>query len=1038
MQKIIIILATLCFAINTVIAQISAEEQTLLDDLTTAKQSSRVDELSYQKGLLDALSPLFMYYWQTGNYTKGATICLEYLDVIEKLLGRYDDSYAEFQSYLGQAYTGMGRYEDAKNTLLSMYDTYQHVTKIEYPHRYASSLASLGDVFLMFGDYVQAEKYYFESLAVINKYHVDEIRKSGPLGGLSSIYISTGEYKKAEQYMLESLRLLPKENETYGQNLNNMGILYYRMGLYDKALDYFIQSYEDKKRKLPANHHLLGSSLSNIGFAYTYLGDHKAAEKYMLEAQELQKESLQNNPRAYATNQINLGHLYSLMGDMERAIHYQNQGAELLGQIIGKDHLDYASVLFTRALIEIDAGKYDSAIQSATEALSIQTKLDEKHPESVITRMILGKVYLMKSDYTNAESMLKNALAYAKILLGEHHDNYAETLYLLGVLYDKKKDAIQAENYLQQSSLAFENLYSNQHPKYITAQNALGEVYQKTGQYAKARACFQQAAQSTKEQFVGTTDYMSERQRSLFWETIRHRYQSIYPAFAYESVATDSTVAEFAYNNELFLKGLLLHSSATIHNSIMNSGDHDLIQQWKSLKEMNMQILALQENDPNSAYIETLKKEAEDIEKQLTATSTIFRESKSSWDISWESVRASLQPKQVAIEFFVATNSQAENVYCALLVSTNSKHPLLIPLCKENELATLIALTPSQIYDYSQKGAELYQLIWSPILVHIQEGSTINFSPAGHLHQLAIEYLPCDIQHTMQDLYHMERLSSTRELVKNTTAAPLTRAVLYGGLQYDMDGEELLSESERYQGQAFVSRAIDGSIDRAGVQYLPGTKKEVDYIHQLLTTNQIQSSLYVGGSGNEESLKALDGRDNQILHIATHGFFWENAVAQSSDYYLQRMLNTEQKSLPLDPLSRCGLLFAGANLSLSGHADEIPQGVQDGILTAKEISLLDLSHTQIAILSACETGRGEVTAEGVFGLQRALKQAGVQTIIMSLWSVDDAATQMLMQHFYTNWIKDKMHKREAFQKAQDSVKMQYTAPEYWAGFILLD
>ena len=579
MQKIIILLATLCFAINTVIAQISAEEQTLLDDLTTAKQSSRVDELAYQKGLAHALSPLFVYYWQTGNYTKGATICLEYLDVIEKLLGRYDESYAEFQSYLGRAYIGMGRYEDAKNTLLSMYDTYQHVTKIEYPHRYASSLASLGDTFLSFGDYVQAKKYYFESLAVINKYHVDEIHKSGPLGGLSSIYTSTGEYKKAEQYMLESLRLLPKENETYGQYLNNMGLLYYRMGLYDKALDYFVQSYEDKKRKLPANHPLLGSSLSNIGFAYTYLGDHKAAEKYMLEAQELQKESLQNNPRAYANNQINLGHLYSLMGDMERAIHYQNQGAELLGQIIGKDHLDYASVLFTRALIEIDAGKYDSAIQSATEALSIQTKLDEKHPESVITRMILGKVYLMKSDYTNAESMLKNALAYAKILLGEHHDNYAETLYLLGVLYDKKKDAIQAENYLQQSLVAFENLYSNQHPKYITAQNALGEVYQKAGQYAKARACFQQAAQSTKEQFVGTTDYMSERQRSLFWETIRHRYQSIYPAFAYESVATDSTVAEFAYNNELFLKGLLLHSSATIHNSIMNSGDHDLIQQ---------------------------------------------------------------------------------------------------------------------------------------------------------------------------------------------------------------------------------------------------------------------------------------------------------------------------------------------------------------------------------------------------------------------------------------------------------------------------
>ena len=1038
MQKIIILIASLCFAINTVVAQISDEEQTLLDNLSTARQSSRVDELAYQKGLARVLSPLFVHYWQTGNYTKGATICLEYLDVIEKLIGRYDESYAEFQSYLGQMYMGMGKYEDAKKTMLSMYDTYQHVTKVEYPHRYANNLAMLGNIFLQYGDFVQAKKYQFESLEVIDKYHLPDVHKCGPLGGLSTIYTSTGEYKKAEQYMLESLRLFPKDNESYGQNLNNMGLLYYRMGLYDKALDYFVQSYEDKKSKLPANHPLLGSSLTNIGLAYTYLGDYKAAEKYMLEAQELQKESLQNNSRAYANNQINLGYLYSLMGDMERAIYYQNQGAELLGQIIGKDHLDYASALFTRALMEIDARKYDSAIQSASEALSIQTKMDQKHPESVITRMILGKVYLMKSDYTNAESMLKNALAYAKMLLGEHHDNYAETLYLLGVLYDKKKDAIQAENYLQQSLLAFENLYSKKHPKYLTAQNALGEVYQKSGQYAKARACFQQAAQSTKEQFVGTTDYMSERQRSLFWETIRHRYQTIYPAFAYESVATDPTVAEFAYNNELFLKGLLLHSSATIHNSIMNSGDHNLIQQWKSLKEMNMQIMALQENDPNSAYIETLKKEAEDIEKQLTATSKIFRENKSSWNISWESVRASLQPKQVAIEFFVATNNQNENIYCALLLDNTSQKPQLIPLCKESELVKLAELKPSQIYDYSQQGAHLYRLIWSPILSHVQQGSTISFSPAGHLHQLAIEYLPCDLQHTMQDVYKMERLSSTRELVKDEHTNPLVRAALYGGIQYDMDGEELLAESEAYQTQPFVSRAIEGSIDRAGVQYLPGTKKEVDYIHQLLTNNHVQSTLYVGGSGNEESLKALDGIDVQILHIATHGFFWSNADAQSSDYYLQRMLNTEQKSLPIDPLSRCGLLFAGANLSLSGHADEIPQGVQDGILTAKEISLLDLSRTQIAILSACETGRGEVTAEGVFGLQRALKQAGVQTIVMSLWSVDDAATQMLMQHFYTNWIKDKMNKREAFKKAQDSVKLQYHAPEFWAGFVLLD
>jgi CHAT domain-containing protein len=222
------------------------------------------------------------------------------------------------------------------------------------------------------------------------------------------------------------------------------------------------------------------------------------------------------------------------------------------------------------------------------------------------------------------------------------------------------------------------------------------------------------------------------------------------------------------------------------------------------------------------------------------------------------------------------------------------------------------------------------------------------------------------------------------------------------------------------------------------VQYLPGNRKEVSYSHDLLTRNQLQSSLYLAEKGNEESFKSLDGQANHILHVATHGFFWSQVDAPSADYHLQTVLNSKQQALAIDPLSRCGLLLAGANLSLSGRADQLPEGVQDGILTAKEISLLDLSHTQVAVLSACETAAGEVTSEGVFGLQRGLKQAGVQTIIMSLWPVDDAATQLLMQHFYTIWIKNNTDKRQAFQMAQKTLKKQYPDPKFWAGFILLD
>ena len=140
----------------------------------------------------------------------------------------------------------------------------------------------------------------------------------------------------------------------------------------------------------------------------------------------------------------------------------------------------------------------------------------------------------------------------------------------------------------------------------------------------------------------------------------------------------------------------------------------------------------------------------------------------------------------------------------------------------------------------------------------------------------------------------------------------------------------------------------------------------------------------------------------------------------------------------IDPLMRSGLLFAGANIALRGHGNALPANVQDGILTSKEISLLDLRGADMVILSACETGKGEVTGEGVFGLQRAFKMAGAQTILMSLWPVDDEATQMMMSSFYRHWITLCETKRSAFIHAQEEVKHKYPKPSYWAAFILLD
>ena len=1039
MRKIVIFLVFIIFASVSAVAQISAEEQTLIDNVNEAKSKKGKTKLEYYKEVAKELSPLFQYYWSSGNYVKCEKVCIEILDIYAKLLGRYDQSYADMQSYLGQIYVYMGRYDEAKETLFSMLDTYAK-SKIENPKFYVSNYSLVGAMLLQAGDYKGAEKNALESLELYEKHkaEVPENYTSTALGVLGTVYISTGQYDKAEEYMFKTLSIIPEAHLEYGKCLNNIGLLYFRMGNYSKSRDYFEQAYEVKKKTASANQSLHVTSLSNIGLVSVYAGDYEDAEAKFLETLAIQEKHKENNLREYANTLINLAFLYNAMGDYKLAIEYQGKGVEILKEVLGDEHLDYAASLFTQSMSELSAGNYDRAIENSVEALKIQEKSDKNHPEQVTTLMVLGKAYLMNGDYENAEATLESALDKAKTLLGEHHDNYAEILYVMGVLHDKKNNTQLSEQYYKQSLKVYENLYSTQHSKYVTVLNSLGELYHKNKQYVEAKKCFEQVAQATKEQFVATTKYMSERQRELYWETIRNRYESIYPRFVADSFVGDPMVAGFAYNNELFMKGLLLQSSNTIQTSILNSGDNALIEQWNRLKQMNVQILALQENDPTSVYLGELKKEAEALEKQLTISSTIFRDDQKTWNMTWESVRNSLQADQVAIEFFVAPEANNEKRYCALLLRANSSHPELIPLCKESQLAPIVSLAPSEIYNYSQQGKKLYDLIWRPIIENMQQAKIIYFSPTGILHQLAIEYLPLDAQRSIQDSYSIERLSSTRELIRDKNANQIAKAVLYGGIQYDMDGEELLAESEQYSDMQLASRAVDECGILTGVQYLRGTKKEVDYIDNLLKTNAIATKLYVGVSGNEESFKSLDGKDNQILHIATHGFFWSAKSVESSDYYMRRMLNSTEKTVQIDPLSRCGLLLAGANLSLTGHADELPEGVQDGILTAKEISLLDLSSTQIAVLSACETGRGEITAEGVFGLQRGLKQAGVKSIIMSLWPVDDAATQLLMQQFYTNWIGKKHDKRTAFSMAQLVLRQQYSDPKYWAGFILLD
>ena len=400
-----------------------------------------------------------------------------------------------------------------------------------------------------------------------------------------------------------------------------------------------------------------------------------------------------------------------------------------------------------------------------------------------------------------------------------------------------------------------------------------------------------------------------------------------------------------------------------------------------------------------------------------------------------------------AIEFFTAPLDEDSTMYCALLLRDTCSYPIMIPIFEEKEVLSLATATtkgkiaPDKVYGYTANGKELAEKIWSKIMPYIKPGETVYFAPSGLLHQLAIEALPYDSTHTMADIYNMVRLSSTREIVMHKNDNHNTTATLYGGIQYDMDTTILKAESKKYPEVATNRGIEEDTLNRGEITHLEWTQTEVENINSMLKHNNLQVQLFTSTKANEESFKALSGKHQNILHIATHGFFWSDSTAQKKEYFSQRMM-TLGNSMPspptIDPLNRCGLLFAGAQTAWSGHSSELPEGVQDGILTALEISLLNLRDADLVVLSACETGKGEITGDGVFGLQRAFKQAGAQTIIMSLWPVNDEATQYFMTEFYRNWITNHQSKREAFRNAQNTIRAKYEEPVYWAGFIMLD
>lgn len=530
------------------------------------------------------------------------------------------------------------------------------------------------------------------------------------------------------------------------------------------------------------------------------------------------------------------------------------------------------------------------------------------------------------------------------------------------------------------------------------------------------------------------TDYIKEHfktmsydERSQFWFSNNGWFMRDLPILL--KLFSSEKLADCTYNGQLLSKGLLLNSERTLADALAKIGNDNISRDYYEVQKMRGELNAMYKRlDANADTLEYLRNTIRLKERTLMAQVSKYGDYTDNLVVSWEDVAKNLKDDECALEY-VTVPQDSDFVYGVLIVFSGSQNPLWIELCKQSDINNV----ESKDYYTTDK---LSQLLWNKLEGVVSSISTVYFSASGSLHSIALEYLPLPNGQRIREKYAMRRLSSTREILQRGNQNASWKSIaLYGGLDYWADGTD-------HKDIVAKKRAVAGADGRLSpVEDLEYTKVEVNSINKLMRSKGLRPHVFSRGKGTEGSFKPLSNKGVDLIHIATHGYF------APFDPYLQ--IN-EMEKIGLDlqrnasvqedvQLASAQLMMAGANNAIVGDIE--PNQENDGILTALELSRMDFHSVDLVVLSACQTALGMVNGEGVFGLQRGFKKAGVKTIMMSLWEVDDKATQILMTHFYEN-VLNGLSKQEALNNAQHYLRTmdngKYENPEYWAAFILLD
>ncbi|MCU0439394.1 MAG: CHAT domain-containing protein [Raineya sp.] len=1023
----------------------SEMEKVYQDWFTIQKSRYKENSFYYQASEVEMAN---YYNEETEDYRKAKTAFEKNpFEIIEKSLNPAHPDYVRFSNYYARYYEMNDNYGKALTITKKSADLVEK--KYGFNNiRLADQLRRLADIEVKNGDYRSAEGNISKAIGILKNKYGEEAERSPlfaeALGKMASIHGVIANYTLADSLLRKS-ETIYKNYETEQadtkkkkkkkkrdddedevpfdveamkmESIEELARQYVRIGDYTTTEQLLKETITEREKKYGVDSRRLIKPLIELSNLYLIKGEYVQTENNIIRATNLSEKVYGRESLIFAESQEIMARLHTNLGDFDKAKREISECIKIVSKNLNQEHIRNAPFITDLAIIELaenpqkNAEKVEKDFNQAKKI--IEKTFGNKHPQYAESLQNLALVYIETKKLQEALSFLNQAESIWQSKLGGQNIHIAKISNLKGDAYIKSSNLQEAEKNYEKAKTLYAQIFGERYEGYIKTISKLGRVYYIQKNYEKANQALTQSTDAYLSFIQKNFPAMSEREKAKYWVSIQSDFE-FFKTLASQQIKTKPELLGQAYNHILVTKGLLLSSSMKVRQRILNSKDQNLINtynNWIKKKEYLAQVLALTAEERKLAKIDFVKleQEIEVLEKQMSSASEVLAGVIEQKNPSWKDVQSKLKDNEVALEIvrfrYFDKSFTDSTMYMVLKIGKNSMNPEAVLLANGNEMDRDMLNYYRNTIRFSKSNNSTYKTYWKPMENLAQGASKVYISPDGVYTQINLETLQ-STEGFLIDKYNFVFISNTKDLLINNTVSNTSKTVM------------VVADPSFYlktNGSKIVS--------------LPGTAIEANNIKSKILAKNWKIVEYRKNEAEEERIKQNNIQPN-VLHFATHGYFVEdvNTVADASKEL------AEIQALQ-SPMLRSGILLAGAGDALE---DNSSINTRNGILTAYEMANMPYDNVDIAILSACETGLGDVqVGEGVFGLQRSLLVGGAKSIIMSLFKVDDSVTAELMSEFYEHYLENPQEPREAFRKAKMTIKAKYPKPLLWGAFVMI-